>query len=49
MNDDDLETRQERREKKLRKERERIKKSGKNLAQLYRDAIMKRLKRKGKE
>ena len=49
MNDDDLETRQERRENKLRKERERIKKSGKNLAQIYRDAIMKRLRRKGKE
>ena len=40
------ETRQERREKKLRKERERIKKSGRNLAQIYRDAIMKRLRRK---
>jgi hypothetical protein len=46
VSDDDLETRQERREKKLRKERERIKKSGKNLAQIYRDAIMKRLGRK---
>jgi hypothetical protein len=48
VSNDDLETRQERREKKLRKERERIKKSGKNLAQQYRDAIMKRLKRRGK-
>ena len=42
---DEIETKQERREKKLRKERERMKKSGQNLAQIYRDAIMKRLKR----
>jgi hypothetical protein len=40
------ETRQERREKKLRKRQERIAKHGKNLAQMYRDAVEKRLKGK---
>ena len=42
----DLETRQERREKKLRKKQERMPKHGKNLARIYMDAIMKRLKRR---
>jgi len=41
----DKETRQERREKKLKKKRERIAKHGKGLAKIYMDAIMKRLKR----
>jgi hypothetical protein len=41
---DELETRQERREKKLKRKRERIAKHGKNLARVYMDAIMKRLK-----
>ena len=41
----EFETRQERREKKLRKKRERISKHGKNLAKIYMDAILKRLKR----
>jgi len=47
MNDKlpDIETRQEHREKKLRKKRERMPKHGKNLARIYMDAIMKRLKR----
>ena len=40
------ETRQERREKKLKKKQERIPKHGKNLARLYMDAIIKRLKRR---
>ena len=40
------ETRQERREKKLRKKRERIPQHGKNLARVYMDAVMKRLRRK---
>ena len=40
------ETRQERREKKLRKKRERMKKHGKGLAKTYMDAIMKRLRGK---
>jgi hypothetical protein len=38
------ETRQERRERKLRARRERMKKHGKNLARIYRDAIKKRLR-----
>jgi len=38
------ETRQERREKKIRKKRGQIPKHGKNLARIYRDAILKRLK-----
>ena len=43
---DDLETRQERREKKLRKKRERIPQHGRTLGKVYRDAIMKRLRKK---
>lgn len=39
------ETRQERREKRLKKKKERITKHGKNLARVYLDAILKRLKR----
>jgi hypothetical protein len=42
----DMVPRQERREKKLRKKRERIQKHGKNLARVYMDAILKRLRRK---
>ncbi len=38
------ETRQARREKKLKKKRERIPKHGKTLAQVYRDAVLKRAK-----
>ena len=45
MSEPDKETRQERREKKLKKNRERIAKHGKGLAKIYMDAIMKRLKR----
>ena len=47
MNDKpiDIETRQERREKKLKKKQERMPKHGKNLARVYMDAILKRLKR----
>jgi len=45
MSDDDLETKQERREKKLKKKRERMSKHGKNLARVYMDAILKRLGR----
>jgi len=43
---DNNETRQERREKKLKKKRERVRQHGKNLAKVYRDAIMKRLRGK---
>jgi hypothetical protein len=39
------ETRQEKRARKLRKKKERIKKHGKGLAKMYRDAIEKRGKR----
>ena len=45
MSDNKAETKQERREKKLKKKRERIPKHGKNIAKIYMDAIMKRLKR----
>ena len=42
----DKETRQERREKRLKKKRGRMPKHGKNLARIYMDAIIKRLKRR---
>ncbi|MFH1662535.1 MAG: hypothetical protein ABH934_01235 [Chloroflexota bacterium] len=45
--DNNVETRQERREKKLKKKRERLPKHGKNLIKIYRDAILKRLRGKG--
>jgi len=48
VNDNKIETRQERREKKLKKKRELIPKHGKNLARVYMEAILKRLRRKGK-
>ena len=44
MNEEEIKTRQERREKKLKKKRERMPKHGKNLARIYMDAIIKRLK-----
>ncbi len=46
MNDDRLETKQERRDKKLRKKKERMPKHGKSLARTYMDAILKRLRRR---
>lgn len=42
---EEIETKQERREKKLKKKRERVPQHGKGLARIYRDAILKRLKR----
>jgi len=42
----EIETRQERREKKLKKKRERIPKHSKNLARIYMEAILKRLRRR---
>ena len=45
MSNEHIETKQERREKKLKKKRERMPKHGKNIARVYMDAIMKRLKR----
>ena len=46
MSSDNIETRQERRAKKLRRQRERIPKHGKNLARVYFDAVLKRLRGK---
>ena len=43
MDDNQAETRQERREKKLQKKRERMSKHGKNLATIYKEAILKRI------
>jgi hypothetical protein len=45
VSDDEIETKQERREKKLKKKRERMPKHGKSLARVYMDAILKRLRR----
>ena len=45
MNDDQGETRQERREKKLQSKRERMRKHGRSLARLYKEAILKRIRR----
>ncbi len=42
----EIETRQERREKKLKKKRERVSKHGKNLARVYVEAVLKRLRGK---
>jgi len=47
VNEDKIETRQERREKKLKKKREQIPKHGKNLAKVYIDAVLKRLRGRG--
>ena len=41
----ETETRQERRERRLEKKREKMRKHGKNLARVYVEAILKRLKR----
>ena len=45
MEDNHSETKQERREKKLKKKQERIQKHGKGLGVIYRDAVLKRLGR----
>ena len=45
MTINDAQTRQERREQKLKKKRERMPAHGKNLFKIYKDAILKRLKR----
>ncbi len=44
MDDNQVDTKQERREKKLKKKQERIRQHGKNLAKVYVNAILKRLK-----
>ena len=38
-----METRQERREQRLKKKRERVAKHGRNLAHIYKEAILKRI------
>ena len=43
MNDDQAETRQERREKKLEKRKERMQQHGRSLAKLYKEAIFKQI------
>jgi hypothetical protein len=48
MSGEYMETRQTRRERKLRKKRERMPQHGKNMAKVYVDAILRRLKGKGK-
>jgi hypothetical protein len=44
----DEETKQERREKKLKKKRERMPQHGRSLGKVYRDAILKRLRKESK-
>ena len=46
MSEDTPDTRQARREQKLQKKKVRIRKHGKNLAKVYMDAVLKRLKGK---
>ena len=48
MSDEQIESRQERREKKLKKKQERMPQHGRSLAKMYMDAIIKRLRGKGK-
>ncbi|MFC1985538.1 hypothetical protein ACFLWC_00915 [Chloroflexota bacterium] len=43
MNDEGLETRQERREQKLESKRARIRKHGRSLARVYKEVILKRI------
>ena len=45
---EELETKGNRREKKLRKQKERMQKHGKGLAQIYKDVVMKKTKEKEK-
>ena len=43
MNDDQPETRQERREEKLKKKKERVPQHSRNLAHIYKEAIVKQI------
>lgn len=45
MDDNHAETKQERRERKLKKKQERIQKHGKGLAAIYKEVVLKRLGR----
>jgi len=47
MNEEDK-TKQERREEKLKKQRERMPQHGRTLGKVYRDAILKRMRKKSK-
>ncbi len=49
MNSDQPETRQQRREKKLKKKREQMPQHGRNLAKIYLDAVMKKLRGRGRD
>jgi hypothetical protein len=49
VSDNGEETRQEHREKKLRKKQERMPKHGKGLAKVYIEAVLKRLRGEGKK
>ncbi len=49
MNNDEPETRQQRREEKLQKKQERVAKHGRGLARLYKEAIIKRINHLRKE
>ncbi len=42
MEDNNMETKQERREKKLKKKKERVQQHGKGLATIYKEAVLKR-------
>ncbi len=44
MNDEEMETRQQRRDRRLQKKKERMAKHGKGLARQYMNAILKRLR-----
>ena len=46
--DNDVDTRQERRERRRKKKQERMPQHGRSLARIYMDAILKRLRGKGK-
>ncbi len=46
MTTDDAETRQERRERKLEKKREKVPQHGRSLVKIYKEAILKRLRRR---
>ncbi|MFC1958526.1 hypothetical protein ACFLV6_01205 [Chloroflexota bacterium] len=48
MDNNHAETRQERREKKLKKKRERMAKHGRSLVTIYKEAILKKLRGGGK-
>ena len=49
MNEDNADTRQERREQKLESQRARMRKHGKNLARIYKEAILKRINKLRRE